>query len=95
MSTVNERIKYFKCFPSNILIQMFLFEIFVWMFSKFVSYFKFFLQVTMNIGKIKSFQYNFTLLKFKYCFHKNFYNGSRLLFTELHKEIDFCAIYIE
>ena len=49
MSTVNERIKYFKCFPSNILIQMFLFEMFISVFSKLVSYFKFFLQVTILV----------------------------------------------
>ena len=48
-----------------------------------------------NIGKIKQFQYNFTPLQVKYCFHKNLYYGSRLIFTELHKEIDFCGIYIE
>ena len=74
-STVNEKIKYLKCFPSNTLIRMFLFEIFVWMFLKFVPYFKFFLQVTVNIGKINSFQSNFTLLQIKYCINKCLYNG--------------------
>ena len=49
LSTANERIKYFKCIPLNILIQMFLFGIFVWMFSKHISYFRFFLQVTILV----------------------------------------------
>ena len=81
MSKVNERIKRFKCFPSNILTRMFLFEIFVRMLSKLSSYCTFFLQFAMNIGNIKSFQPNYTPVQIKYCFHKNLYNGSRLLFT--------------
>ena len=45
MSTVYARTKYFKCFPSIILIQMFLIEVFI---AKLVSHFKFYRQLTMS-----------------------------------------------
>ena len=45
MSTVYARTKYFKCFTSIILIQMFLIEVFI---AKLVSHFKFYRQLTMS-----------------------------------------------
>ena len=54
-------------------------------------------QVTITIGKTMSFIFIPILppLQIKYCFRKNLSNVSRFFFTEIQKEIKFCAIYIE
>ena len=69
-------------------------DVFIWnfclnVFEAFILL-KFFLQVTMNIGKIKSCQSIFTPpplpLQMKYCIYKYFHNGSRPVHLNISKK---------